>query len=223
MEQINPARRTRKIRRPGLGRLQLRALLRSGGPAVILGLLVALLLQLIALLPGAPPAAPDAGPISRVTWSFVACVSLGLGTTVIQPRLVAMAASGLAGAPLAFALARATRRGSAGLLRALEGGTPSPMLIGAIKGIEYGCLGLALGWLGRRARSGPAGYALAGFGTGLVFGAVNLWVSTGAFAGALDAPALLTWLVNEVLFPGGCALIVWSVDHRGRAAAQEAG
>lgn len=193
------------------------AFLRSIAPSLALGLLTAFLLQLVARLPGAAPASPDATPISRITWAAIVCVSLGLATAVARQRVVAMTLAGAAGAPVAFILARATRRGSVGLLHALDGGAPSPLLIGTIKGIEYGCLGLALSWLGRRGSSGALAYATAGLAAGVGFGGANLLVTMAASPGPLTFPTLLAWTVNELMFPVGCALVVWTADRRHRA------
>src|SRR5262245_9700095 len=228
MAQASAANRLVEARRSPFGRFPIGAFLRSSGPSLALGLLIALLLQLIARLPAAPPASPDASPASRVTWSVLVCVSLGLATALVRRRVVAMATAGLVGAPIAFVFARAARRGSVGLLRALEGGGASPLLVGAIKGTEYGCVGLALGLVGRRRNAGGLTYAAVGLVTGLVFGGANLLVTTAASPGSVGVPALLAWLVNEVLFPGGCAMVVWTVDHyrqlarRSRAAADQA-
>src|SRR5215470_2240248 len=145
MAQATAANRLGKIRRSPFGRFPIGAFLRSSGPSLALGLLIAMLLQLIARLPAAAPAPPDASPASRVTWSVLVCVSLGLGTAVARRRVAAMATAGFVGAPLAFVLARSARRGLVSLLRAFEGGGPTPWLIAAIKGVEYGCLGLAMG------------------------------------------------------------------------------
>jgi hypothetical protein len=99
----------------------------------------------------------------------------------------------------------------------VESGALSPVLLGAIKGIEYGCLGLALGVVGRRG-AGAATYAAVGLAIGLLFGAANLLVTTAGSPGAIGLPALLVWLVNEVLFPAGCALVIWTVNHLGETA-----
>jgi hypothetical protein len=170
---------------------------------------------LIVLLPGAATAAIDANPFSRMTWSLVVCLSLGLGTAVARRQVLALATAGLAGAPLAFALARAARLASTGLLRAVESGaSPSPWLLGAIKGVEYACLGAALAWLGRRGKVQPVSYATAGLAAGMVFGGLNLALTAVATANPLSLPVLLAWAVNELLFPAGCALVIWTIHRR---------
>jgi hypothetical protein len=217
MAQVNPAHTFGKAALPPVRRVPLGPFLRSAGPSLALGLLTTALLQAIARLPAPAPASFDASPAGRITWSALVCVSLGLATTVVRRRVVAMATTGLLGAPLAFILARVARRGSVNLLRALEGGAPSPLLLGALKGIEYGCLGLALGWIGQR-ESRAITYAAVGLATGVVFGIANFLVALGTSPDPFAAPELLAWLVNEVLFPVGCALVIWNVDRCGQTA-----
>jgi hypothetical protein len=213
MAQVNPAPRLAGVRWPRLDPLPIGAFVRTSGPAVALGLLTALFLQIIARLPGAAPLSPDAGPVSRVTWSAVVCLGLGLATAMMRRRVATMAIAGAVGAPLAFVLARATRPGSTGLLHALEGGLPSPVVLGAIKGIEYCCLGISLGVIGRRPGTGAATYLATGLSVGLVFGIANFVVASAASPSPIGLPSLLTWFVNEVFFPSGCALVVWVADR----------
>jgi hypothetical protein len=46
----------------------------------------------------------------------------------------------------------------------------------AIKATEYACLGLALGWVGRRARHSALGHLAVGLLTGVIFGGLFLTV-----------------------------------------------
>ena len=49
-------------------------------------------------------------------------------------------------------------------------GQVSLVLIVLLKGIEYGCLGVTLGWIGRRPWGGALAHVAAGLAVGVVFG-----------------------------------------------------
>lgn len=187
-------------------------------PSLALGVLTAILLRIITQLPVASANAVDADPSSRVTWSLVVCLSLAAGTAAGRRRIPALATAGLIGAPLAFIVARGIRRGSVELLKVMESGSgPSPWVLAAIKGIEYAFLGAAVGWLGRREETRPLAYAAVGLISGLAFGGANLGVTVGATPTNVSYPVFLAWGVNEILFPIGCALVIWNVHRMARA------
>jgi hypothetical protein len=87
-----------------------------------------------------------------------------------------------------------------------------PLWVLAIKAAEYACLGLALGWVGRRAWGSALGHLAVGLMTGVVFGGVFLAVVVQSAPGPLSTPALLAKGVNELLFPVGCALVVFIAE-----------
>lgn len=150
---------------------------------------------------------------SRVSWSVLVCEGLGLGTVAIKARFPAMGLAGLISAPVAFSVSRAARKGFSGFLEAVQvAGSPSPISLAIVKGIEYGCLGLALAWIGRRRGREPLVYATAGLVTGLVFGGTILALT--AAAAPLSASVISAWVVNELLFPIGCALVILVAEPR---------
>jgi hypothetical protein len=83
------------------------------------------------------------------------------------------------------------------------------VLVAVVKGIEYGCLGLGVGWVSQRRWGGAAAHVAVGLLVGLTFGGVQL-----AFAAGATPPPPTSDLfvagVNEVLFPVGCSLVLFS-------------
>ena len=62
------------------------------------------------------------------------------------------------------------------------------------------------------------GHAAVGLATGVVFGGALLALNVQA--GIVGIGAFLTWLVNELLFPIGCALVVYQSGVPGTADAK---
>jgi hypothetical protein len=89
---------------------------------------------------------------------------------------------------------------------------PVPLWVLAIKAAEYGCLGLALEGVGRRAWHSALGHLAVGLMTGVVFGGLFLAVVVQSAPTRLSTPSLLAKGVNELLFPVGCALVVFIAE-----------
>jgi len=163
-----------------------------------------------------------AGLVKNVSWSVFVCVGLALGTTLSKIRLPAMGLLGFLAAPLAFEVSRVLHKGTLQALAASGGGGDdlSPLLVAFIKGLEYGCLGMAVGWLGRRPWGGAVAHMAAGLMVGLVFGGLILLLLLGS---SPQPPAADLWSqgMNEVLFPVGCSLVLFSAGALGERIAAE--
>jgi hypothetical protein len=85
-----------------------------------------------------------------------------------------------------------------------------------LKAAEYGCLGAALGWIGRRAWGGVRAHLGIGLVTGLVLGAVMLVLAAQSAPKPLGAEVLVLRGINELLFPVGCAPVVYAAEVIGR-------
>jgi hypothetical protein len=196
-------------------------LLRVAWLAVILGLAMEVLLL---VLGGAVGNALGLKPfvadlVRNVTWSVFVCAGLAIGTAVVKARAPLMGFLGLVSGPLAFEASRAFHKGT---LEALAitggGGALSPVLVAVIKGIEYGCLGLGIGWVSQRPWGGAAAHVAVGLLVGLTFGSMELTL----LAGTTPPPPtsdLFVDGVNEVLFPVGCSLVLFSAGVLGKKAA----
>jgi hypothetical protein len=156
----------------------------------------------------------------RVAWL---AILLGL---LLQLALLLMAAgfgkgrvpvegvTGLLAAPLALTVANTVQKGVAEALNVAGAPAgPMPLWVLALKAAEYAWLGLALGWVGRRAWGGAFGHVAAGLVTGIVFGGAFLTLTM--LAAPPPLPSLLAKGVNELLFPVGCALVVFIAEVLG--------
>src|SRR4029453_1355912 len=190
-------------------------LLRIAWLAILLGLLLQLALLLVAVGFGT---APSPGPLlaealKTVSWSLLVCVGVALGRVAAKGRLPAEGVTGLLAAPLALTAANTVQKGVAEAVNAagVPAG-PAPLWILAIKAAEYGCLGLALNWVGRRAWHSALGHLAVGLLTGVIFGGVFLIVVVQTAPTPLSTPSLLAKGLNELLFPVGCALVVFIAE-----------
>jgi len=147
----------------------------------------------------------------KISWSFVVCMGLAVGTGVSQTNRPVMGLAGLISAPVGFYMARGAHNGTSELL-GLEAAALSvapAVLIPTVRGIEYMCLAFALGWIARQAWGGLLAHLAAGLVTGLAFGSILLVLSPQQVSTAL---AIVSWAVNEVMFPVGCSLILFVSD-----------
>lgn len=154
--------------------------------------------------------------VRNVSWSVFVCAGLAVGTAVVKARVPLMGLLGLLSAPLAFEASRVIHKGSLEAL-AVSGGDVSPELIAVIKGLEYGCLGIGIGWVSQRRWGGALAHVAVGLLVGVVFGGTELALAAGA-SPAPPASELFVEGVNDVLFPVGCALVLFSATALGKKA-----
>ena len=145
------------------------------------------------------------------------CCGLAVGTAVAKARVPVMGLLGLLAAPTAFEISRALHKGTLEAMTTAGGGGEvlSPILVGAIKGLEYGCLGLAVAWVGQRPWGGLAAHIAVGLLVGLVFGGTIVALTMGATPPP-PAADVLSVGVNEVVFPIGCSLVLFSAGALGQ-------
>jgi hypothetical protein len=194
-------------------------LLRVAWLAVALGLAMEALLLLLASGFGEVLGLKSlvADLVRNVTWAAFVCVGLAVGTTLSKIRVPAMGFFGFLAAPLAFEVSRSVHKGTLEALdlSGAEATAASPVLLALIKGVEYGCLGLLIGWIGGRAWGGVLAHALAGLAVGIVFGGAILALTLGAAPGPVPVADLVSRGLNELLFPVGCALVLFSAGALG--------
>jgi len=190
-------------------------LLRVAWLAILLGLLLQLALLLVAAGFGAAVGSRVllAETLKTVSWSLLVCVGVALGRVAAKGRVPLEGVTGLLAAPLALTAANAVQKGVAEAVDAA--GVPAgpvPLWVLAIKAAEYGALGLALEWVGRRAWHSALGHLAVGMITAVVFGGLFLVVVVQSAPTPLPTPALVAKGVNELLFPVGCALVVFIAE-----------
>jgi hypothetical protein len=190
-------------------------LLRVAWLAIVLGLLLQLALLLVAAGFGTIASSRPllAETCRTVSWSLLVCVGIALGRVAAKGRVPLEGVTGLLAAPLALTAANTVQKGVAEAVDAagVPAG-PAPLWVLAIKAAEYGCLGLALAWAGQRAWHSALGHLAVGLMTGVVFGGVFLAVIVQSAPTPPSTPSLLARGVNELLFPVGCALVVFIAE-----------
>jgi hypothetical protein len=151
--------------------------------------------------------------VQGITWSILVCFGVSMGTVLVKLRA---ALAGLLAAictPVAIGAANAGQKVMAASLGAAGQPAAVPLVvIAGLKAVEYGLLGWLLGRMVERDTKGPTPYLLAGATTGLVFGGTITALTWQAIAAGGAAPELARIVgvgVNELLFPIGCALVIF--------------
>jgi hypothetical protein len=183
--------------------------------AIALGFAMQGLILVVKMSSGAPfPGARLLVDLAQgVTWSFLVCTGVGIGTSIMKARAALVGLLGLICAPLAIAAAKSSQK----VMASMVGAADQPVIlslatISGLRAIEYGLLGWWLGTLARREVSRAVPYLSAGALLGVTFGGAiavltyHVAVSKG-LAPAL--PQILGTVVNEVVFPIGCAFVIY--------------
>jgi len=195
-------------------------LVRVAWLAIALGFVMEVLALVVALgagvFGGVAPVVADL--VKQVSWSIFVCGGLALGTVVSKARAPVMGLLGLVAGPVAFGVARSLHKGTLEAMGAADGalGVTSATVLALVKALEYGSLGALLGWVGTRAWGGLGAHAGAGLVVGAVFGGAILALTYQAAGGAVPPARLLSQGVNEVLFPLGCALVLFTATMLGK-------
>jgi hypothetical protein len=196
-------------------------ILRVAWLSVLLGLIMEALILLLAAgfgeLPGISWVAADLA--QQVSWAFLVCVALSLGSAAANLRPALMGSLGLLAAPLSFIIARSLHDGlrkALGVVGTASIGFSIILVVVVLKGVEYGCLGAAIGWVGQRPWGGLGAHIAVGLGVGIVFGGLILSVTYWGASSPLSTANLISRGVNEILFPMGCSLVLFSADALGQ-------
>src|SRR5919107_2299474 len=157
--------------------------------------------------------------IGKVSWSALVCAGLALGTGASKVRAPFMGLLGLLAAPLAFHVSRTLQQGVAKTLEVAAAGAPvgsyTLILLALLKAIEYGCLGVIIGWVGRRPWGGALAHVAVGLAVGILFGGAIVCFTYWTAPEPLAAADLFSRSANEILFPVGCSLVLYSATALG--------
>jgi hypothetical protein len=192
--------------------------------AILLGVVMEALILLLAagvgIFPDLQPIA--AAFVQKISWSVLVCVGIAIGTAASSARAPLMGLLGFLAAPIAFDVARTLHQGTAKALEisGAEAAGPSVLLLALIKGIEYACLGAAIGWIGQRSWGGLGAHASVGLAVGIIFGGAILALTYSATSPPPPATDLIPQGVDEILFPVGCALVLFSAEALGKRSAR---
>jgi hypothetical protein len=162
--------------------------------------------------------------VGQVSWSTIVCVGLAIGTAVSKFRTSLMGFLGLLAAPLAFGVSRSLHQGAAQSLAIWEtasGPGPSLYILAVLKAIEYACLGAALGWIGVRPWGGALAHVAVGLLVGIFFGGAIVAATYWTSPESPGAAALIVRGFNELLFPVGCSLVLFSAQALGKRLATD--
>lgn len=176
-------------------------LIRAAWMAIVLGLVMQLLVLAVR---GSSRATLIPDTSQKIAWSAIVCFGVAVGATAsARFRSAAMGLAGLLSAPAAFAIARIVQKalsaaaGSGGAFRDV-------LFLALLKALEYGGFGLATGWLSSAGMTRAHHYAITGALTGLFFGSIITAVVT-----AGGTARMLPLALNEILFPIGCAMVLF--------------
>lgn len=192
--------------------------------ALVLGFAIQALILATKLSGGLFPATSSivADATNGIAWSLLICVGVGIITAISKAKPVLAGLLSLMIAPLAVALAKSSQKIMSGLVSAAEQeAVLSLSAVSALRAIEYGVLGWALARLVQRTELRPSRYfgigALVGlvFGGAIVFFGYQVAMTKGAPMGAVQ---VISGIINEVLFPIGCAGIIYAGQLVGRSA-----
>jgi Family of unknown function (DUF5317) len=193
-------------------------LLRVAWLAILLGLLLQLALLLAAagfgIFAGLGPLVAETA--RNLGWSVLVCTGVAVGRVAAKGRPPLMGIAGLLAAPLALTIANTIQKGIAAALDLPEAAGGASLWVLVLKAAEYGCLAAALGWIGRRAWAGAPAYGAVGLLAGLVFGGAALVVVAQSAPIPLSTAALMVKGVNELVFPVGCALVIYTAEVLGK-------
>jgi hypothetical protein len=201
-----------------------RRLLQVAWMSILLGIGVEFMLVVVAAIfsetAGAKPIVADA--VQKVSWSVLVCSGIALGTAAARSvRAATMGVLGLLSAPLAFAVAKAAHKAvSQGLGLDVAPG-PSPLVLATLKGLEFAFLGAAVGWLSTKAWAGIREHLLVGLAAGVVFGGAIIAYTMGSATATPEAVKIAALLANELMYPIGCAVILFAAGALGGQLAVE--
>lgn len=190
--------------------------------AILLGFAMEILILLpqagFGVLPGLESVFKDLA--GKVTWSTLVCAGLAAGTVASSARAPMMGVFGFLVAPLAFHLSRALQQGVAKTVEEVAAGVSvgsQPLLVLALlKAVEYGCLGVTIGWIGGRPWGGALAHAAVGLAVGIFFGSAIVGFTYWTAPEPLTTADLFSRSINEVLFPIGCSLVLYTATAFGK-------
>lgn len=198
---------------------RVRTILRVAWLAILLGFAVQILVFAVRLAAGMKlaGAAMLADLTQGVSWAVIVCAGVAIGVTAERSRAVLGGVLGAISGPVGWGVAKSLQRiVQAATGAALDQFTPFFFLLVGVKGIEYLVLGWVLGRLADKKDTALRDYALPGVALGAITSAavvaLNLW------HGPLPVPKALGLAVSELVFPIGCALVIYAPVHMRRFA-----
>lgn len=195
-------------------------LLRVAWLSVLLGIGMEILLLVAAAFFDQPSPSQKiiAELVHKISWSTFVCTGVAVGLAATKMRAPMMGLAGLVAAPVAFYVAKAAHKSAVQALSITEQAAiagPSPLLLALIKGLEYAALGFLLGYIGRKAVTSMKEHVLGGLFIGLTFGGFIVYLMVSIADTPLPLLGIITRCINEIVFPVGCALVIYAAQKIG--------
>lgn len=196
-----------------------RQMLRVAWLSIALGLLLEAVLVLYAVVSGqaSRPQPFLTDLVQKVSWGFIVCLGVAFGTTASKAPEAKAGLLGLVSAPLGFLVARSLHKAlneALGVVGTVGG--ISPFLIGGLKGVQYALFGALLAWLAQQTWGKLGAHLAAGLAFGVTFGlTIVLMMEIGAPA-PTSPVGLVSRGLNELIFPVGCAAVVYASSVLGK-------
>ncbi len=186
--------------------------------SILLGLVIELILVIIYAAFGTTgdtrPFVADA--VQKVSWSVLVCMGIAMGTVAARSvRSATMSLLGLLSAPLAFTVAKAAHKAVSQTLGIDITPGASPVMLATIKGCEFACLGMVVGWLSTKAWGGLRAHLIAGFIIALVFGSAIVSYTIHSAPTTPHLAKIVTLATNELIYPVGCSVILFAAGALG--------
>lgn len=181
--------------------------------SVVLGVVIQLILLVAVRFDSLAPMIREVS--QKVSWSFIICVGLAIGNAAAKAKEVWMGLAGLLAAPLAFAAAKTVHKSVGQALSLDEVGGSTTLFWWAIiiKTAQYTFFGIAIGLLSNRANAKLSQFVGIGAAAGIVFGGLLLFVTSRYTQ--MSAAKIVAGAINEILFPVGCAIVLFSAAALG--------
>ncbi len=192
--------------------LWLRRLLFAAVASIVLGLVIQVLVMLAMRK---WPASPIAETAQKVTWSTLVCSALAIGTTARKALPGVLGMLGLLAAPGAFYAAKAVQKSLSQAASGAGPSVPNAPELALAKAIEYGIFGLLIALVAVRKDRGLRTYVAIGAALGVVF-TIYLLIRLASNDPRPPGPVLAARAVNELVFPIGCALVLWAANRIGK-------
>ena len=184
--------------------------------SILLGLVIQLSLLAVSVAFGR---FPKLNPLvvdfaQRIAWSTIVCASISVAMAASKLPVSLKGFAGLLSASVAFKIARAVQKGVGAALGAAPAvvKAPSPLVLGIIKAVEYGCLAAVLAWMLKRKHRGAKAHAAIGLAMGVFFGGIVLGYTYWSNSKLFTPADVMSRGLNEIFFPVGCSLVLFATE-----------
>lgn len=151
-----------------------------------------------------------------VTWSFLVCAAIAIGTLASKVKEHFAGLLGLIAGPIAWAAAKGVQKGVQALAGAPQDQlTPLFWMVCGVKGVEYAVLAMALAGMVKRGEQKLSEYLTLGALIGGIAACmvIALNIENAALSGAnLPLPKIASLFANEIFFICGCCTVIYTAQ-----------